>query len=274
MDDRQKYLFDVRGYLELDDVLTRDQCRRLVDEMKRLIDVPDDEKPEGVSSKDEPTQASLGDLTSAGAEFCALIDIPRVIDVLKAIIHHELRLEISYGYIRRKGFPGLPLHGGGEFDSNGQDLTLMYRQSNGRIFSGHTVVAFNLTDVDEEEGGFACVPGSHKANFPIPEEMKTFEHGVDGSLIRCVPCRAGSAVIFTEALCHGAAPWDSDRERPVLQVPPRRHEVSPLLPQPLRAGAHDAQPAFLLHRGRLRPPRRAPVVSRPVAPAPATTLLH
>ena len=83
MDDRQKYLFDVRGYLELDDVLTRDQCRRLVDEMKRLIDLPDEEKPEGVSSKDEPTQANLGDLTSAGAEFCALIDIPRVIDVLK-----------------------------------------------------------------------------------------------------------------------------------------------------------------------------------------------
>ena len=216
MDDRQKYLFDVRGYLELDDVLTRDQCRRLVDEMKRLIDLPDEEKPEGVSSKDEPTQANLGDLTSAGAEFCALIDIPRVIDILKVIIHHELRLEISYGYIRRKGFAGLTLHGGGEFDSNGQDLTLMYRQSNGRIFSGHTVVAFNLTDVDEEEGGFACIPGSHKANFPILEEMKTFEHGVDRSLVRCVPCRAGSAVIFTEALCHGAAPWDSDRERVTL----------------------------------------------------------
>ena len=216
MDDRQKYLLDCRGYLVLDDVLSSDQCRRLIDEMHRLIDVPDDELPEGVTSSNEPTLARLGDLTSAGTEFCALIDIPRVIDILKVIIHHELRLENSYGYIRRKGFAGLPLHGGGSFDSNGQDLTLMYRHFNGRIFSGHTVVAFNLTDVSEQEGGFACIPGSHKANFPIPEELKSFEHGVDRSLIRCVPCRAGSAVIFTEALCHGAAPWSSDRERVTL----------------------------------------------------------
>ena len=265
MDARQKYLFDTLGYLVLDDVLSAEQCRRLIAAMKALIDVPDDELPEGVRSANEPAMARLGDLTSAGPEFCELIDIPRVIDLLKVIIHHELRLENTYGYIRRKGFAGLQMHGGGSFDSNGQDMTLMYRHFNGRIFSGHTVVAFNLTDVSEEEGGFACVPGSHKANFPIPEEMKTFENGVDHSLIQTVPCRAGSAVIFTEALCHGATPWTSDRERitPVLQVPPRRHEVSQLLPQPRRPGADDPQPALLLHRGLLRLPRPAPALPRP-----------
>jgi hypothetical protein len=192
------------------------QCTRLIAAVNERIDVPDDQLPEGVTSNNEPTLGRLGDLTSAGPEFCELIDIPRVIDLLKVIIHHQLRLENTYAYVRRKGFPGLPMHGGGSFDSNGQDLTLMYRHFNGRIFSGHTVVAFNLTDVSEEEGGFACIPGSHKANFPIPEEMKTFENGVDRSLIQCVPCRAGSAVIFTEALCHGATPWTSDRERVTL----------------------------------------------------------
>ena len=216
MDARQKYLFDTRGFLVLDDVLSAEQCQRLIAAMKALIDVPDDQLPEGVRSANDPAMARLGDLTSAGPEFCELIDIPRVIDLLKVIIHHELRLENTYGYIRRKGFPGLRMHGGGSFDSNGQDMTLMYRHFNGRIFSGHTVVAFNLTDVSEEEGGFVCVPGSHKANFPIPEGMKTFENGVDRSVFQCVPCRAGSAVIFTEALCHGATPWTSDRERITL----------------------------------------------------------
>ncbi|MDE0027317.1 MAG: phytanoyl-CoA dioxygenase family protein [Spirochaetaceae bacterium] len=216
MDERQKYLFDTRGYLVLDDVLSEDQCTRLIAAVNERIEVPDGELPEGVTSSNEPTLARLGDLTSAGPEFCELIDIPRVIDLLRVIVHHQLRLENTYAYVRRKGFPGLRMHGGGSFDSNGQDLTLMYRHFNGRIFSGHTVVAFNLTDVSEEEGGFACIPGSHKANFSIPEDMKTFENGVDRSLIQCVPCRAGSAVIFTEALCHGATPWTSDRERVTL----------------------------------------------------------
>jgi ectoine hydroxylase-related dioxygenase (phytanoyl-CoA dioxygenase family) len=216
VDERQKYLFDVRGYLLLEDVLTREQCQRLIATMKRHIDVPDNELPEGVTSANEPTVARLGDLTSVHTDFCELIDIPAVISILQEIVHDQLRLENTYGYIRRKGFVGLDMHGGGAFDSNGQDLTLMYRHFNGRIFSGHTVVAFNLTDVDEAEGGFLCVPGSHKANFSIPEDLQTFAGGVDMSLFRAVPCPAGSAVIFTEALCHGATPWNSDRERVTL----------------------------------------------------------
>ena len=31
--------------------------------------------------------------------------------------------------------------------------------------------------------------------------------------MRFVPCSAGSVVIFTEALAHGAVPWNSDRDR-------------------------------------------------------------
>ena len=216
MDARQKYLFDVNGYLVLEDVLARAHCNRLIDTARRLMAVPNEELPEGVQHKEEDCLRSLGDLTSADAAFCELIDLPPVIDILKEIIHHELRLEIAYGLIRRKGFGGLKLHGGGSFDSNGQDITLMYRHFNGRIFSGHTVVAFDLADTGEEDGGFACVPGSHKANFPIPEDMRQFGNGVDRSLVRCVPCRAGSAIIFTEALCHGATPWHGDSDRVTL----------------------------------------------------------
>ena len=264
MDARQKYLFDTRGFLVLDDVLSAEQCQRLIARMKALIDVPDDQLPEGVTSGNEPPMARLGDLTSAGPEFCELIDIPRVIDLLKVIVHHELRLENTYGFIRRKGFPGLKMHGGGSFDSNGQDMTLMYRHFNGRIFSGHTVVAFNLTDVSEEEGGFACVPGSHKANFPIPEEMKTFEkrRRPHPDPVRAVPRRLGGDLHRGAVPRRHALDQRPGAHHPVLQVPPRRHEVSQLLPQPRRAGANDSQPALLLHRGLLRLPRPAPALPR------------
>ena len=260
MDARQKYLFDVNGYLVLDDVLSHHQCGRLIDTMKRMIDTPNDQLPEGVGHRESPCVKNLGDLTSAGPEFAELIDIPVIIDILKEIIHHELRLEITYAYIRSKGFPGLEMHGGGAFDSNGQDITLMYRHFNGHIFSGHTVVAFNLTDVSEEEGGFACIPGSHKANFPIPEDMKRFKNGKSRYLPVALRTLQGR---LSDHLHRGAVPRCHPLEQrpgahhPVLQIPPRGYEIPPLLPDPGSARKDDTQPAFLLHRGRIGSPPRA-----------------
>lgn len=215
MTDEQLYLYDTVGYLVLDDVLTRGHCQRLVDELKRIIATPVDELPRDVAHGAH-TECEIGvqHLPSAAPVFADLIDLPPVIDVLQTVIHKELRLETAYGAIRRKGFKGLNLHGGGHFDGGGQDFNFPYRHFNGRIFSGNNVVTFNLTDVSEEEGGFVCIPGSHKANFPIPEYLKDLEKNrVDGSLVRSVACKAGSVVVFPEALCHGASPWTSDRER-------------------------------------------------------------
>lgn len=218
MTEQQKYLFDVTGYLVVENILPLDSCKQLIDSLQEVKDTPKDQLPIGVRISEKSCgQVGISDLTSIGPIFSELIDIPKVIDILKVIIHNQLRLEVSYALVRKKGFSGLKLHGGGEFDSNGQDITLMYRHFNGRIFSGNTVVAFNLTDVKEEEGGFVCIPGSHKANFPIPREMQGFKDGkVDTSLLRSVPCKSGSAIIFTEALSHGAAPWNNETERVTL----------------------------------------------------------
>ena len=219
MTEKQKFLFDTCGYLVLEDVLDADRCQELKDEIKRILDTPPEELPRGFGYSHDPEthETSVGDLSCAGQPFTDLIDLPPVIDILQEVIHHELRLEIAYCFIRHKGFAGQNLHGGGHWDADGQDYTLMYRHFNGRIFSANTVVGFNLTDVSESEGGFVCIPGSHKANFSVPDDLKDIQNnGIDHSLVRSVPCKAGSAVIFPEALCHGAGPRTSDSDRVTL----------------------------------------------------------
>ncbi|WP_237170159.1 phytanoyl-CoA dioxygenase family protein [Pandoraea faecigallinarum] len=52
----------------------------------------------------------------------------------------------------------------------------------------------------ETTNHFCCIPGSHRANFPIPE---TYRSLANNALLRHVILKAGDAVIFSEALVHG-----------------------------------------------------------------------
>ncbi|MDA0839084.1 MAG: phytanoyl-CoA dioxygenase family protein [Planctomycetota bacterium] len=216
MTDRQKFLFDTSGFLVLEEVLKAGQCTGLIEALHRIMVTPKADLPRGLGygHKAESFESHVGSLWNAGLPFTDLIDLPPVIEILHEIIHHEIRLESAYCFIRHKGYRGLNLHGGGHWDANGQDYNLMYRHFNGKIFSANTVVAFCLTDENDLEGGFACIPGSHKANFSVPEDVKNIEQdGIDHSLVKLVPCKKGSVVIFPEALCHGAGPWNSDKDR-------------------------------------------------------------
>ena len=72
--------------------------------------------------------------------------------------------------------------------------------------NGLTVITFFLTGAAEGDGGFACVPGSHKSNYLdllLPDVLQP-------------AVEAGAVLIFTEALVHGTMPWTADHERRCL----------------------------------------------------------
>ena len=52
------------------------------------------------------------------------------------------------------------------------------------------------------------------AEAPSPHDLTDCSDGTyDASVLRSVPCKAGSVVICTEALAHGALPWNQDDDR-------------------------------------------------------------
>ena len=83
----------------------------------------------------------------------------------------------------------------------------------GRIHAGLVRVVWELNEVVAGEGGTLFLSGSHKSAFPRPASLS----GRDSALWETYSCPAGSAVIFTEALCHSGTRWTNEtRDRLTL----------------------------------------------------------
>ena len=212
MTDEERYLFDLQGYLVVEDVLGPEEVRVLND----LLDSYDLwSQPRGHDAPlDYETFDELFFHVSPphcwDKPFRDLLAHPRIAGYLREVLGPQYRYDHGQAMFMRKGSGPLELHGGGSpWEPIGQ-----YHVADGRIHCGLTVVAYALCDVGPGDGGFAVVPGSHKSSFPLPGGSLNPEDC--GSLLRHIPHGAGSAIIFTEALTHGTLPWTAPHERRAL----------------------------------------------------------
>ena len=105
------------------------------------------------------------------------------------------------------GTEGHQLHGAGEPFSP----AVWYHQQNGAIYCRGVTVAWQLTDVNEGDGGFAVVPGSHKVCEPTPAGVRTVEDDM-GLTVQPV-MKAGDILFFAETATHGTLPWRGKGQR-------------------------------------------------------------
>ncbi len=197
---RDRYLFDLQGYLMIPEALSA----QAVAELNEVIDVMA-QREMGA----EKTSRRWVHLLARGRAFRQLIDNPPVLPILEELLGAEFRLDHEYVDIIRSGMGpiGAGLHGGAvpfrpiEY----------YRSGDGQMHSGLVGVAYNLKEVGPTDGGFACVPGSHKSAFAFPDRWKDLSD--PHSCVRRVTGAAGSAIVFTEALVHGTLPWQGSEER-------------------------------------------------------------
>jgi hypothetical protein len=215
MDEEQRYLFDLQGWVTIPDALDRDQ-------LAALNATFDDQVAAAVAP--DASSWRFGDVIEWGPDWLNLIDNERVIPTLEAILGPGYRLDHDYAdLIRRgKGPIGTRLHGGATPFDAGQS----YVVHDGRIRSGLVVVAYNLRDVNPGDGGFAGVPGSHKANFALPEDWKELEVDPPRPFVTPVTGPAGTAIVFTEAMSHGTLPWRGAGERRTVFLKYNPHPIA------------------------------------------------
>lgn len=200
------YTFDLRGYLVIPNVLSRRECvvlRRAIE--RRRENLEQNLLGQKVSGK----MGMAAGLLQEGGDFLRLIDHPRVVEVLQSVISSRLRLEYVYGLIYDFGSPHLDMHVGEERDWS----SFHYVVKNDIIHAGMCVVSYVLQDQDSSTGGFACVPGSHREQIGLSNSDRRRLFKIDSPLVETVEAKAGSAILFTERLWHGASAW-RDKQNP------------------------------------------------------------
>ncbi len=203
MNELERYLFDLQGFLVIENALNGDQIAILNSLLSQQI---------ALSDNRESSWLRFDNLLSWGKPFRDLIDNPKIVPYLSSLLGRRFRLDHEYVHLIRQGTGpiGSMLHGGG----TPYDPTQYYLFKDNRIHNGLTAVLYELNDVHPGKGGFGCVPGSHKSNLPFPEEWRNLD--IPYSCVQSVAIQAGSAVIFTEALTHGTLPWRGVNERRTL----------------------------------------------------------
>jgi len=112
------------------------------------------------------------------------------------------------------GAEGFEFHGGSTLDDGRWNWPLAYSYTHGQIRNNLLAVAVPLTNVNENEGGFVIVRGSHKSNFAAPPSVKRYESGVEHGY--APKLNAGDAILFSEATTHGTLAWKGKAQRRTL----------------------------------------------------------
>lgn len=202
LSDEAKFRFDLQGYIVIPGVLSAQECERL----SALSDEVWPRQPEDGAFR------RASNVSQWGKPFLDLIDHPTVLPYLIELLGGRVRIDHDYSIYMQRGAGAGDLHGGPRL----RETDHWYYYSDGVMRNGLTVATWALTGADSGDGGFVCIPGSHKTNFlkQLPVEVRRYERVPD-----CVyqpPLQAGDVLIFTEALIHGTAAWTADHERRTL----------------------------------------------------------
>lgn len=202
MNQQEKYLFDLQGYLVVPHALSAEEVAVLNKLM--TVHIEREAPPDVRTHRFRPLAWEQ--------PFVDLMDHPNVYAYLEELLGEGFRLDHAQADLNRagRGPAGTNPHGGGTPFTQ----SAYYHFNSGKMYNGLVTVVYFLNDVDAGDGGFTCLPGSHKANYPLPEAWRGEENLP--ALFQQLHGPAGTAILFTEALTHLGAPWRGKVDRRTL----------------------------------------------------------
>ena len=218
MNDKERYFWDLNGHLVLRNVLSQDEIDEVNEALKVVIEgVQERERSgargsaalEGKSARWYRGDNLLGLPHPHCEPFRKLLAHPQVMSRLRTMCGRGFRLDHGPQFNNAvKGTEGLTMHGAG---APHRDM-VAYKHQSGETYCGGVTVTWNLTDCPGGNGGFACVPASHKSDFPMPDGVRYATDHL-GSVIN-PDVRAGDVLFFADgAQTHGTLPWQNDWDR-------------------------------------------------------------
>jgi ectoine hydroxylase-related dioxygenase (phytanoyl-CoA dioxygenase family) len=215
MSPEQRYLFDVFGYLHIENALTPAELKACQEAATRYIYTPEEELPPGFSVNGKHYRHGF----AFDPALEALARHPSIWPAIRELTNDRPRLVSGTMLVDRPGrAPAGGLHCAREaygFES------VRYETGHGRIYCDDIIVFPYLDDVNAGDGGLIVLPGSHKAAFPRPEAL--FNRGLMNGLEDMAPGvvnltpKAGDILVTSEAMTHGILEWrPTDRMRRIL----------------------------------------------------------
>ena len=222
----ERWAFDTNGYLVIEDVMDNDwvdaalagidanvgsvEGRGVGAELDGDVTLGQIPGAPTISGSGRPDLKDLFQLPAPQNEpFLRMLAHPAVIKRLNWMIGAGYRVTQNTALCHVKGSSGQMLHSG---NANPTGIGKHYEMVNGRVHTRSSInVAWQLSDVGPEDGGFVVVPGSHKACYPLPHSVRTCN---ERAPIRHVSMRRGSVLFFLAGtVCHGAFRWEAEAPR-------------------------------------------------------------
>ena len=216
MNDTEKFLFDLQGFLKVPEFLSLPEVQALND----AFDANEDKRGED-GNQNIGASKTLGGRPRGMFTGMLEWENPHCLPFRDLLAHRKLipHLDTLFGrgwkmdhspfmLCGGRGSQGLILHGATSRVFNGSQY---YSYTNDQMRCGMIVCQFQLADVKEGDGGLCVIPGSHKANFSLPQGICFWEEHQE--IVHNIPCKAGDMVIFNEATIHGTLPWTAEHER-------------------------------------------------------------